>query len=112
MTGVSLSKAVRQGRPSLRVDWTPPQSDLNISQYQVQYRRSRTTFWSNQVTIIGSPPATAVILTALDAGTEYTVRARAVSVIGAGKWSVEQTGITSESENVYIINCNMVHSQM
>ena len=34
---VTLSKAFREGRPSLLVTWTPPQSDLNISQYQVQY---------------------------------------------------------------------------
>ena len=101
VTGAILTKTEVSGTPALRVTWTIPQSDLAISQYQVQYRRSGTTFWGSQVTISGSPPANPTILTGLDAGTEYTVRVRAVSEIGAGEWSVEQTGIISESENLY-----------
>ena len=45
-----------------------------------------------------SPPATFTIVTALDAGTEYNVRVRAVSAVGAGEWSVEQTERTFNSE--------------
>ena len=96
MTGVFLSKAVRQGRAALIVTWTAPQSDVNITQYQVQYRKNGT-FPSSQITISGSPPATSTTLTELDAGTEYNVivRARANST---GTWSVEQTERTFASE--------------
>ena len=84
VTGVSLSKAVRLGRAILRVTWTAPQSDVAISQYQVQYRRNGTSSWGSQTIISGSPPATSAILTTLDAGTEYNIRVRAVSELGAG----------------------------
>ena len=86
--------------PALIVAWTTPQSDLNISQYQVEYRRSGTAPWENAPALSVSPLATSTILTELDADTEYNIRVRAVSEIGAGKWSVVQTGITSESENL------------
>ena len=81
VTGVSLSKAVRSGLPALRVTWTAPQSDLTISRYKVQYRRSRDAEWGSEITILGSPPPTSTILTGLDAGTEYSVRVRAVSAV-------------------------------
>ena len=106
VTGVSLSKAVRMGKAILRVTWTTPQSDVNITRYQVQYRRSGTTSWGSQATISGSPPATSTVLTGLDAGTEYNVRVRAVSGAGAeGMWSVEQTARTLDSEFLCIICC-------
>ena len=109
VTGVSLSKAVRQRRPTLRVTWTTPQSDVNISRYQVQYRRSGTTSWGRQVTISGSSPVTFTFLIGLDAGTEYNIRVRAVSELGAGEWSVEQTERTFDSEPLCIIYCYNVH---
>ena len=77
--------------PALRVTWTAPQSEMPISQYKVQYRKSRAAVWSSEITISGSPPLTSTILTGLDAGTEYNVRVRAVSAAGAGMWSVVQT---------------------
>ena len=98
VTGVSLSKAVRMGKAILLVTWTIPQSDVAISQYQVQYRRNGTTSWGSQLTMSGSPPATSAILTRLDAGTEYNVRVRAESAVGAGEWSVEQTERTFYSK--------------
>ena len=98
--GVSLSKAVRLGKAILRVTWTTPHSDVAISRYEVQYRRNGTTSWGSQTTISGSPPGTATILTGLDAGTEYNVRVRAVSELGDGEWSVEQTERTFGSKFV------------
>ena len=88
VTDVSLLKVMQQGRPALVVTWTPPQTDVNISVYQVQYRRSGSILWGSQVTISGSCPAncTSTVLTGLDAGTEYNVRVRAVSELGAGEW--------------------------
>ena len=98
VTGVSLSKVMRMGRPLLIVTWTTPQSDVNISRYEVQYRRNGTTSWGSEAVISGSPPATSAILTGLDAGTEYNVRVRAVSAAADGEWSVEQTERTFDSE--------------
>ena len=98
MTGLSLSKVVRSGQPALRVTWTAPQSDLTISQYKVQYKRSRDAEWGSETTISGSPPPTSIILRRLDASTEYNVRVRAVSADGAGMWSVVLTERTYESE--------------
>ena len=109
VTDVSLSKAVRQGRAALIVTWTTPQSDVNITQYQVQYRRNGTATWGSQVTVPGSPPGTATILTGLDAGTEYNIRVRAVSELEDGEWSVEQTERTFGSEFTCIICCYQLH---
>ena len=103
MTGLSLSKAVRSGLPALRVTWTTSQSEVPISQYQVQYRKSGAAVWSSESTISGSPPPTSTILTGLDAGTEYNVRVRAVSAAGAGIWSVVQTVRTYGSEFLIFI---------
>ena len=94
---------------ALRVTWTTPQSDRNISRYQVQYRRNGTTSWINAANISGSPPATSTtLLTGLDAGTEYNVRVRAVSGVGAGMWSVEQTERTF-SDSELLVCCYNVH---
>ena len=93
---VSLFKAVRQGKPSLKVTWTVPQSDVNISKYQVQYRRYGDPFWGSQVTTV--PPATSTLLPPLDAGTEYQVRVRAKAGDTSGMWSVEKNERTFDSE--------------
>ena len=99
VTGVSLTKTIDNRTSALRVTWTTPQSDLNISQYQVQYRRNGTMSWSSATPLSGSPPANSTILTGLDAGTEYNIRVRARSELGAGEWSVVQTERTvSDSE--------------
>ena len=74
VTGVSLSKAVRQGRPTLRVDWTTPQGYATISVYDVQYKQHGTTLWGSQYTT--SYSATSIHLFAPDAGTEYVVFVR------------------------------------
>ena len=96
VTGLSLSKAVLSRFPVLRATWTTPQSDEPISQYHLQYRRNGTTSWGSQLTI--SPTVNSTNLTRLAAGTEYTVRMRAVSAVGAGNWSAVQTERTYMSE--------------
>ena len=96
VTGVSLSKVVRQGRPTLRVSWIPAQSNVTIIDYNVQYRRSGIIDWGSQVIV--SPPITFVILPALNVGTEYDVRVRAVSA-ARGEWSEVQTERTFSSEH-------------
>ena len=98
------------GTPALRVDWITPQSDVAISQYEVQYRRIGTTSLGSQVTISVSTPATFTNLTGLDAGTEYNVRVRAVSVVGRGMWSVEQAERTFDSKFYCIICCYQLYT--
>ena len=103
VSGVSLNKTMTSGVPSLMVTWNTPQSDRTISQYQVQYRRSRTTSWSSATPLSVSPPTTDTNLTGLDVGTEYTVRVRAVSELGAGMWSEEQTERTVDREVMHSV---------
>ena len=76
-------------KPSLTVTWTEPQSELGISNYQVEYRKSKDTRWIPGPTL--SHSMTITNLTALTAGTVYSVRVKAVSAVGAGNWSNVQT---------------------
>ena len=93
---VAVSKAISSGRPALRVTWTTPQSDVPISQYQVQYKK-RSTDWRTADPV--SPGSTtSTLLEALDAGTVYEVRIRAVSAIGNGTWSRVESEATYMSE--------------
>ena len=96
VTGVTVSAVVRSRRPDVMVTWTTPQSDVSISQYQVQYRRSWTTSWSSAAPVSGS--TTSTYLEELVAGSEYQVRVRAVSAIGNGMWSEVQSETTYRSE--------------
>ena len=96
MTGVAVSKAKRLGKPVLSVTWTAPQSDVTISQYQVEYRRSGTNW--RAANPVSPDSTTSTLLEALDAGTVYEVRIRAVSVIGNGRWSREESEVTYMSE--------------
>ena len=91
VTGVSLTRYLRRGKPSLIVRWTAPQSDLPISQYKIQYKRTGAVFWGSQTATVGSPPLTKVTLIALAVGTNYTVRVSATTPYGRGEWSEEQT---------------------
>ena len=106
MTGVSMSRLMRLGRPCLNVTWTAPQSDATISRYRIQYKRTGTVFWGSESTAAGSPPPTFVILVALDVGTNYTVRVCATSPSGDGAWSTEDTERTFRCEfyaSIYIL---------
>ena len=98
VTVLSATKRVESGTTTLSVTWIPPQSDVAISQYLVQYRTIGMTNWIDAIRVSGSPPATSTNVTGLDSGTEYEVRVRAFSVIGAGGWSVEQTARNPDSE--------------
>ena len=96
VTGVDVSKATRSGQPTLSVTWTTPTSELTISKYQVQYRRSGTKWRAANLVSPGSNTST--LLEALDAGTVYEVRIRAVSAIGNGPWSEVESETTYMSE--------------
>ena len=100
VSGVAVSKATRSGKPALSVTWTTPQSDVPISQYQVEYRINGSRLW-RMVMPISPGSITSTLLEALDAGTVYKVRIRAVSAIGNGRWSevVSEVTYTSELSN-------------
>ena len=97
MTGVSLTKATREGAPSLCVTWTAPQHNVNISFYDVQYKIERSTEWDAQVTVSGNVNKALVI--SLKLGTEYNVRVKATfSDRSIERWSLETTEKTYDSE--------------
>ena len=95
ITNVTVSKDVREEKPSLRVTWTAPQSDVNISRYMVEYKKNGTTGWTQ---VVRTPHVTTAILSDLPAGTAYNVRVRAQSNDGNGEWSDVHTETTYNSE--------------
>ena len=98
VTGVLVTKSVADGNFTLNVSWSTPQSDLPITEYEVEYRTSDMESWINSTRLSVSPPANSTILTGLDAGVEYIIRVRALSKIGAGEWSEEQRVRSDDSE--------------
>ena len=86
MTGVVVSKAIHLRKPALRVTWTTPQSDVTISQYQVEYRRLQAN-WSTVIINSTGSAIESILLDTLNTSTLYQVRIRAVSAIGIGMWS-------------------------
>ena len=97
MTGVAVSKAIHLGKPALRVTWTALKSNVTISEYQVQYKK-RSTDWRAAANPVSPGSTTSTLLEALDAGTVYDVRIRAVSAIGNGRWSTVESETTYKSE--------------
>ena len=101
VTGVTVSKAGTPRHPALRVTWSIPQSDVSISQYQVQYRRNGTTSWSTTGPV--SLNTASIYLEDLVADSEYQVQVRAHSAIGNGSWS------EVESETTYMSELSVCH---
>ena len=95
VTSVLVTKSVEDGNFIPNVSWTTPQSELPITKYEVEYRRSDTESWSSHSV---SPPSNSTLLTGLDAEMEYIIRVRALSEIGAGAWSEEHRVRTDDSE--------------
>ena len=98
VTGVSVSKDAKNGKPSLRVTWTALQNVANLSDYRVQYRGSG----GNTSTVIVQPNSTSTLLLELLPGTEYNVRVKAVSAAGEGEWSEVHTEATYNSEFIHL----------
>ena len=97
--------SVKDGNFTLNVSWITPQSELPITEYEVEYRTSDTDSWINSIRLSVSPPANSTILTGLAAGMEYIVRVRAVSEIGAGAWSEALMVSPTDSEYIGSICC-------
>ena len=104
VTGVSVSKAVKDGKPSLRVAWTALQNDANranVSEYRIQYSKINMEI-SQGTRVSAQPYSTSTLLPELLPGTEYNVRMRAVSAAGEGEWSEVLTETTFNSEFNYL----------
>ena len=104
VTDVSVMKSVKNENLTLTVSWTTPQSELPITEYEVEYKTSDTESWINSIHLSVSPPANSTVLTGLDAGVEYIVRVRALSEIGAGAWSEEQR-VRADDSKCLLSNC-------
>ena len=100
VTGLSVTESGAGG--NLNVSWSSPQSDLPITEYEVEYRARDTEQWSSHPV---SPPWNSILLTGLDAGVEYIVRVRAVSVIGPGAWSDEKIMRPDDGECLWSMHC-------
>ena len=72
---------------SLSVEWTRPQSDVHILRYEIQYRTGNRS-WQGpaNATTESVTLRISVVPSAL-----YSVQVRAVSAIGAGPYSSEET---------------------
>ena len=108
VTGVSVSKAMKDGNPSLRVTWTALQNVANLLEYRVVYKRNGEFNWDRLVS--AQPYSTSTLLPALLPGTEYNVRMRAVSAAGEGEWSevLTETTFDSEFSCLHVQLCNHV----
>ena len=99
VTGLSVTESGAGG--NLIVSWSTPQSDLPITEYEVQYRASDAEQWRSHSVL---PPSASTLLTGLDAGAGCIVRVRAVSVIGDGAWS-EEIMRCDDSECLWSMQC-------
>ena len=100
VTGVTVSKDVKDGKPSLRVTWNDLQNVANLSGYHVEYRRNAEPNWDNRVET--QPSTTSTLLPELLPGTTYNVRVRAVSAAGEGEWSDVHKETTCNSEFIHL----------
>ena len=101
VTDVTVSKDVKDGKPSLRVTWKALQNVTNLLEYHVEYRRNGTLSWEDN-RVSAQPSTTSTLLPALLPGTTYNVRVRAVSAAGEGEWSVVHTETTCNSEFIHL----------
>ena len=80
---------------SVTVSWTAPETDHGLVGYELRWRRTADTNWT-EVRAIPSTRTTYTI-TGLDTGAAYEIRVRAVYAGGAGEWSPAIAVETAES---------------
>ena len=74
---------------TLSVEWDRPHSDAPILHYEIRYRYHTGSFsWQGPVNAI---PETVTVQINLVTSTSYGVQVRAVSTIGKGSYSSEET---------------------
>ena len=93
--GAPLVTAGTDDTTSLAVSWTAPDNGERpeISGYDLQYRKTTDTTWSNGPQDV-TATATMASLTGLDASTTYAVQVRAQNTNGPSPWSPSGTGTT------------------
>ena len=90
---VSTPTVTDAGYTSVRVKWTAPDNSGRpaISDYDVRYRRSNTSTWSNR-TFAGT--GTTTLISGLTPGALYYAQVRAGNAEGEGNWSLSGSGHT------------------
>ena len=94
----SVSAPSSNGHNRLSVTWSAPSNTgrPDIDDYDVQFRPSTTTSWSDH-SFSGTGTSTTILN--LSANTLYYVQVRAKNAEGDGSWSSSGSGSTSESPN-------------
>ena len=70
---------------SVTVNWTAPETDLDVRGYELDWRRAAEASWTEEREIPSRQ--TTYTIPGLEAGTAYEVRVRAVYASEAGEWS-------------------------
>ena len=87
VTGVRFVSS--PGENSLSVEWSRPQSDVHILYYDIRFRfHTGSRPWQGPVT---ATTETLTLRVRLVSSASYGVQVRAVSAIGAGQYSSEET---------------------
>ena len=93
--GRSQAPPLTGGEKQLTATWTAPTSNgLSITDYDVQYRKSSATDWTDW-THTGT--AVTATITGLEGASTYQVRVRAESSAGDGPWSAAASLATNAS---------------
>ena len=94
--GAPTVAATSGATDSLDVSWSAPDTTgrLAISDYDVQYRKSGDTAWTDHA---HTGTSTTTTIGSLDSGTTYQVQVRATNAEGTSGWSATGTGSTDNS---------------
>ena len=95
---LTVSQGTQSGE--LNVSWQPPASDggSDITGYTVQWKEAADSWDTSADVFEATVTDTTYAITALTAGTSYTVRVRASNAQGSGEYSAEATGTPAEQE--------------
>ena len=89
---------VTRGNTQLSVSWTAPDDNgSDLTDYDVQYKTSSATAWTDH-SFTGT--GTSTTITGLTNGTTYNVRVRASNAEGASEWSSSATGTPATTPTV------------
>ena len=83
---------------SFTISWNPPDTNLTITKYVVQWRPAAEQDWSNASSGETADGATSYTVQNLAAATEYLVRVRAMTDAIDGEWSTH-LAVTTVAEN-------------
>ena len=103
----TVSQASINSRTTLAIGWTAPQNTgPTIGDYDVAYRLSGTTAWTDANY---EGVETATVLTGLAMSTVYEIRVRASNAEGTGQWSDASTGHTDANTAPEFLSVRTTH---